>query len=1139
MRFAILGPLEARAGGRLLSLGGPQQRALLAVLLLNANRVVSTDRLAQCLWGDQPPPSARGLLQGCVAALRRVLHTEEDGERRQPLVTRVPGYLIEVRSGELDLDRFEELAARARHAAPEQAAALLHEALALWRGPALEEITGPGLRSEATHLAERRLAVLEERIDADLRMGRHAAVVAELRACVEANPLRERMWALLMLALHGADRQVEALAVYRRLRATLIDQLGVEPGPTLRQLERAILSGADATQAHRLVPSAPTAAPAPEAAGPAPATDAASHPAQLPASITAFTGREPDLRRLDALLADADADAAAGVTIGLICGTAGVGKTALAVHWAHQVRRRFTDGQLYVNLRGFASAPPVPPIEALAGFLHTLGVPAEQVPVDVAQAAALYRSLLADKRLLVVLDNARGVDQVRPLLPGGSGCMVLVTSRDSLRGLVARDGAHRLMLDVLRPDDATALLRRVLGADRVAAEPTATEDLAAACGRLPLALRIAAANLAEQPRRPVADYVADLTGGDRLTALAVEDDADTAVRAAFDLSYASLAPPAQLLFRLLGLVPGPDVTVGAAAALLGVAHPAAAGLVDRLVGAHLLGRHADGRYSFHDLLRLYARERADATDPGPERAAAVGRLLDWYLYTADAAARALYPTILRLPLPERPPDPPGFEDHTAARDWLDAELPNLVAAIQHGARHGPLPAAWLLADALRGYCWLRMYPVDWLAIASGGLAAAVAGGDLRAQAAAQLNLADRHRCLNQHGPAAERYADALRLAQRTDWLHGQATTLGGLGIVDAQSGRLPEAADHFSAALEIDRRTDRLAGQTANLGNLGIVCRELGRLADSVDHHTQALAINRKLGSRGGQAIDLSNLGEAHHEMGELTAALDHLDQAVVLFREVGDRAGEAETLRRMADTHGAAGRPDEAFDLARQAVLLAAETGERRFEADARNTLGALHHRAGRHADAIQQHEAALRLARDIGTRYPAVVALTGMSAAHRRLDQAEPALACARQALSVARAGGFRGLAGYALTALAELGLRTGDIPAALDHARAAAALHRETGQRLGLARTLVVLGHALLPGGGRTEAAGGAGADVAGGAGAGVAAAGDAGVAAAGAWREARELFAASGVRADDPPGDPADATRPGGAGTLAAW
>jgi DNA-binding SARP family transcriptional activator len=1158
MQFAILGPLEARADGRRLSLGGPQQRALLAVLLVNANRVVSTDRLAHSLWGDHPPASARGLLQGCVAQLRRSLQIDEDGERRQPLVTRAPGYLLEVRPGEFDLDRFEELAAAARHAPPEQAASYLYEALALWRGPALEDIAGHACRSEATRLAERRLTVLEERIDADLRLGRHAEVVAELQAAVESYPLRERLWALLMLALHGADRQVEALAAYRRLRQTLVDQLGVEPGPTLRQLERAILSGVDAVEAHRQMTSAvpPGAAqPAPAkpgtaqgaaahpgvtqpgvtqagaeaAAGPAePASAEPARPAQLPAAIAAFTGREPDLRRLDALLADADAGPPGGVVIGLVTGTAGVGKTALAVHWAHQVRPRFTDGQLYVNLRGFASAPPVRPIEALAGFLHTLGVAAEQMPVDLEQAAALYRSLLADKRLLVVLDNAHSADQVRPLLPGGTGCMVLITSRDSLGGLVARDGAHRLGLDVLRPDDAQTLLRRVLGHDRIAAEPEATDELARACGRLPLALRIAAASLTEQPERTLAGYVAELTGGDRLAALAVEDDADTAVRAAFDLSYTSLAAPAQRLFRLLGLVPGPDVTVGAAAALLDIDEPAAGRQLERLAAAHLIGRPAPNRYAFHDLLRLYAGERAHGTDGSADCAAAVGRLLDWYLHTADAAARALYPTMLRLPLPDRDPPtvpslregsatlalPRTFDDHTDALRWLDAELPNLSAAIQYGADHGPLPAAWLLADALRGYCWLRMYPVEWLAIASGGLAAALAGDDLRAQAAAQLSLADRHRCLNQHQAAAERYTDALRLARETDWLHGQATTLGGLGIVYGQWGRLSQAVRHFSQALEIDRRTGRLAGQTANLGNLGIVYRELGRLSESADHHAQALAINRKLRSRGGEAIDLSNLGETYQQLGELTEALVHLEQAVVLFREVGDRAGEAETLRRTADVHCAAGRLQQAFDLAHEAVALACDTGERRFEADARNTLGTVHHGEGRQADAIQQHESALRLARDIQTQYPAVLALIGLSAAHQRLGRGEPAHAYARQALAVAHDGGFRGLEGYALSALADLCLDGGDAASAADHARAALVIHRDSGQRLGIARTLLVLGRAL----GSTD---------------GPAAARD-------PLREARALFAEMGVPAGaehrPPPGHRA---RPWAAGTLAAW
>jgi hypothetical protein len=392
----------------------------------------------------------------------------------------------------------------------------------------------------------------------------------------------------------------------------------------------------------------------------------------LPADVTAFTGRRRQLEALDGLL-ESGADTTA-VVISAIAGTAGVGKTGLAVHWAHRVRDRFPDGQLYVNLRGYAPTPPASPLEALAGVLRALGVAAEQVPVETEQAAGLYRTLLADKRMLVLLDNARDPDQVRPLLPGGPGSLVVVTSRHRLSGLVVKEGACRLTLDVLTPEEANQLLARLLGETRVHAEPAAAAELARACAHLPLALRIAAATLADRPQLSIAGYVAELGQGDRLGALAVDGDEQAAVRAAFDLSYAALAPGARRLFRLLGLVPGPEVTADAAAALTGTLPERAARLLDRLAAAHLIDQDTAGRFAFHDLLRLYAAERARHEDTGEERKAATRRLLDWYLHTVDAAARMLYPDKLRLPLPlaEAPRPATPFADHRGALAWCEA-----------------------------------------------------------------------------------------------------------------------------------------------------------------------------------------------------------------------------------------------------------------------------------------------------------------------------------------------------------------------------------------------------------------------------------------------------------------------------------
>jgi tetratricopeptide (TPR) repeat protein/transcriptional regulator with XRE-family HTH domain len=788
---------------------------------------------------------------------------------------------------------------------------------------------------------------------------------------------------------------------------------------------------------------------------------------QLPMDVVGFTGRSESLTWLDRLLTAGDGTAAT-VVISAIGGTAGVGKTALAIHWAHQVRAHFPDGQLYVNLRGYAPTPPTHPSEALAHFLHALGVAAEQVPVEIEEAAALYRTLLADRRILVVLDNARHAEQIRPLLPGSKGCLVLVTSRDRLAGLVATHGAHRLGLDVLAPDEAVMLLASVLGEERVATEPEAAAEVAEACGFLPLALRIAAANLLDQPQHSIAGYVRRLRAGDRLAELAVDGDPRAAVGVAFDASYATLDPQARGLFRSLGLAPGPDVTAPAAAALTGTQVPAVEQVLERLIGAHLVEPHGGGRYGLHDLLRLYARGRTEAEDSEPERQAALGRLLDWYLHTAATATQLLYPNMVRLVLPPASGQlpVPAFGDRAQALAWLDAERPNLVAAVQDAAEHGPRPSAWLLADALHGYLWQGMHVVDWSAVAEAALAAAEAEGGARAQSAAQLSLADLNLCLGRYRQAIDRYSRALALNQQTGWLEGQAATLSKLGVAYTRSGRLPEAADHHNQALSLNRRIGRLGGQATNLGNLGVVYLEQGRLQAAFDHHVQALALFRKLGYRGSQGTALGWLGEIDHARGQLDRAVDHANAALAIQREVGDRCGEADTLRTLAGVHRDTGRLGHAFELATTAAALARDTGERRLQADALNTLATIEDRLTRYQQAVDHHEQALHLAQETQTRYPEVVALIGLAAAHQHLDHPDQAHSHARQAITLARQTGCRLLEGQALTTLASIQLAQDQPHRAIEPARQALAIQRATGHRLGQAHALLILGHALHP-------------------------------------------------------------------------
>ncbi|HEU4424785.1 MAG TPA: BTAD domain-containing putative transcriptional regulator [Pilimelia sp.] len=1064
VEVCLLGPVGVRHRGQWRAPTSGVQRALLALLALDIGRQVSQDRIVHVVWGHRRVGSPVTAANVAVHRLRRWLR---DAVGTAVAVDRTPaGYLLRVAGGGTDVVRFRRLVAEAHEADGKPAGDVWGQAVGVWRGPVMVDVP-PSCAdtSAAAQLERERMAATLELGRALLKEGHAERAVATIEPLAEANPLDEALHATLMETLAAAGRQAQALAAYDRLRVRLSEELGIDPSPQLREAHLRVLRQ-QLPETDAAGPEAADVVPVPPAV-PAPSPPI---PAQLPRDVSTFAGRDQHLRRLATLAAPgASPDA---VVIVAITGTAGIGKTALAVRFAHQVRDGFADGQLYVNLRGYATDAPMRPIEAVSRCLRSLGVAGDQVPTDLDEASGLYRSLLADRHVLVVLDDADSAHQVRPLLPGGPGCVVLLTSRNRLGGLIAEDGAYRVQLDALTVAEGVDLLARILGQDRVDAEPEAATTLVELCAGLPLALRIVAANAVDQPHRPIADHVSALRQDDRLTVVAIDGETEAAVEAAFDLSYQRLDEQERRLFRLLGLVAGPDVTADAAAVLLGGTPERARRLLDRLATVHLIDRHAPGRYAFHDLLRRYARHRTQVEDDDSQRTAAVERLFGWYLTMADAAADVAYPQMLRLPGRQPAPDGlagTGFADGTAAVAWLEDECANLVAAVTHAADHGPRWIAWRLADSLQGYFRLRQYLAGWLAVADDGRRAAVADGDAAGEAAARLSLSSAHHSSGNLPDAIEEATAAQRICRQIGWRQGEACALGYLGNAHFDRGALESAADSFAQALDISRQVGHRAGETNNLGNLALVHLDRGSLVEAADLASQALAQCRQSGSATRQADGLTTLGTILHALGRWAEAMAAFHEALALVRQAQDRYRIGDILQCLADVYADQGRYDRAIRSAQAALTAASEVGDSRTESEASRILGVVWHRVGDHQSAVDHHLRALRPARDMGNAGLEARALIGLAEALQHVDRLTDALDRAEQALALARGSGRRVLHGQALSALAGIRLARKQPDRAAALALQAIDLHRDTGHRAGEARTLVVLGHALLAGNG----------------------------------------------------------------------
>jgi DNA-binding SARP family transcriptional activator/tetratricopeptide (TPR) repeat protein len=994
MEFGLLGPLTVRRDGIAIAVPPGKQRVVLAALLLKANQAVSLDELTEALWGERPPASARVSVQNHVKRLRASL----GAAGRSRIATEPGGYLIRVAAGELDVSRFGALLGSARAAARdaswEEAATEARAALALWRGEPLAGVDSEVLAArEVPRLTELRLQAAEMRLDADLRLGRHSEVIGELRQLAAAHPLRERLHALLMLALYRDRRQGEALAAYQQARWVLVEELGTEPGSELRELHQRMLTADPAldlpTPARAAVGSGPAAADSGLGAadsGPTAASGPeATVPRELPAGIRHFTGRGSELKELTALLNQAEVETPT-VVISAIGGTAGVGKTALAVQWAHQMVDRFPGGQLYVNLRGYDPGQPVAAADALAGFLRALGVPGPDIPAEEDERAARYRSLLAERQVLVLLDNAGSVGQVRPLLPGSPACVVVVTSRDSLGGLVARDGAHRLDLDLLPLAEAVGLLRALVGG-RVDADPGAAVALAERCARLPLALRIAAELAAARPDVSLAELVSELAGQQRrLDLLDAGGDPRTAVRAVFSWSYRHLDPEAARAFRLAGLHPGPGFDPCAVAALTGDTVEQARQLLSVLACAHLVQPAGPDRYGMHDLLRAYAAELAAAGDSEQARQAALTGLFDYYLAAAAAAMDLLFPAEMHRrpqpPVPARPVPPPPTPD--AARDWLVAEQACLVAAAAQMATKGWPSHAIALGGIVYRYLEAGGHYANAQAVYAAALQAGLHTADLAAQADALRNLGLLDIWQSQYQQAADTLGSALELYHQLGDRLGQARTLGNLGIADWRQGRLLQAADHHQQALALYRDMGDRLGECIALNNLGIVEQRQGHHGQAADHYRESLTLCRELGDRHGEANALDNLGEVLCLQGHYQEAEEHLGCALVIYREHGNRRDGADALRNLGHVYRSQARYQEAADLYRQALAIVREIGARSSEAEALNSIGEALAGAGMPEQAHAHHRDALTMACQIGDPYEQARAHNGLADAY-----------------------------------------------------------------------------------------------------------------------------------------------------------
>lgn len=1019
MEFRILGPVELRARGELHTPGWAKERCVLASLLLAVGRPVTAEALIGRLWEDDPPGRARALLHTQITRLRRRLQAL-DGDVR--LEHRSGAYVLVADPEQIDYQRFRLLRAQARSIAasgdPAHAVRLLREAAELWRGE--EPLTGvPGSWAEMARrtISEELLGGALDRVGLELEDGRHAEVVAELAGLAARFPYNEKPVELLMLALHRCGRSGDAVQAYERLRRRLDAELGLSPGRDAAALHRRILAGDPAL----LLADRPRPDGRP--------------PNDLPRDVHTFTGRAAELERLTALAEDGE-DAVAVLALD---GMPGVGKTVLAVHLAHRLAARYPDGQVFLALHAHQPGrEPLDPSSALERLLIKLRVHRDRIPPGLEDRAALWRDELAGRRVLLVLDDAVGNEQVRHLLPGAPGCLAVVTSRRRLTGL---DAARPVSLEVPAPGEAAELLARVAGG-RVSADDPAVREAARLCGHLPLALQLAGNRLLHRAAWTAADLAERLReGGGRLAEIRAENRELTA---AFRLSFEGLGERERDAFRILGLHPGDDLTAADAAVLLGTSRAGAEAVLDGLLDHHLLSEQERGRYRFHDLIREYAARLAEDV-PAPERDAALERLLDHYLATAGRADRLVHPG------DDRPAGPPPTAGEPAgtpeeARRWLADETGNLLRAAAYASENGRPAFAARLAAVLGRYLEGAGRWTEAAALHERAVTAWRALGDEGEAVRALADLSKVAWRTGEYGRALDAAGEGLVLARAREDRRSTAVLLNQHGLIHWHRSEYDVATGYFEQALAIHRERGDDRGEAEVLNNLGIVLWHLGRYDASAESLRAALALYENAGERRGRQVTLSNIGFLEAGLGHYDTALDHYrraDDAIEMRRQ--DRAI---WINNVATVYRKLGRAGRAIEEYRKALSIYREIGDRRGECDSLNHIGACFAELGRDGEALIHHQKALNLSRDLLERFEEAAALRSIGEVHLRAGRHRVAAEQLEASLGLARAIGDAYQEARALDGLAEVAAQTRDEGRARSHRRRALDLYDALG-------------------------------------------------------------------------------------------